>query len=106
MEPKGRLARWIMDLQEFDFNITHKSGRLHTNADALSRLPRDNELSDAKANYAVKTEEPRVTATITVDPTINLRELQKTDPTISKVIQCKSLNTRPKFNEWRDDPEL
>lgn len=39
MEPKGRLARWIMDLQEFQFDITHKSGRLHTNADALSRLP-------------------------------------------------------------------
>ena len=38
MEPKGRLARWIMDLQEFNFSIKHRAGRIHTNADALSRL--------------------------------------------------------------------
>ena len=38
MEPKGRLARWIMDLQEFEFSVVHRAGRLHNNADALSRL--------------------------------------------------------------------
>ena len=38
MEPKGRLACWILDLQEFNFTVVHRAGRLHTNADALSRL--------------------------------------------------------------------
>ena len=38
MESKGRLARWILDLQEFNFSIVHRAGRLHNNADALSRL--------------------------------------------------------------------
>jgi hypothetical protein len=38
MEPKGRLARWILDSQEFNFTVVHRAGRLHTNADALSRL--------------------------------------------------------------------
>jgi hypothetical protein len=38
MEAKGRLARWIMDLQEFDFSVVHRPGRIHNNADALSRL--------------------------------------------------------------------
>ena len=38
MEPKGRLARWVMELQEFQFSIEHRPGRRHTNADALSRL--------------------------------------------------------------------
>jgi len=38
MEPKGRLARWVMGLQEFQFSIEHRPGRRHANADALSRL--------------------------------------------------------------------
>ena len=38
MEPKGRVARWLMDLQEFQFIVEHRAGRLHNNADALSRL--------------------------------------------------------------------
>ena len=38
METKGLLARWIMDLQELEFSVVHRAGRLHDNADALSRL--------------------------------------------------------------------
>jgi len=38
MEPEGRLARWVMELQEFQFSIEHRPGRPHANADALSRL--------------------------------------------------------------------
>jgi hypothetical protein len=37
-EPKGRRARWIMNLQQYDFEVVHRSGKLNTNADALSRL--------------------------------------------------------------------
>ena len=36
--PEGQLARWIERLQELDFDIVHRRGRLHTNADVLSRL--------------------------------------------------------------------
>jgi hypothetical protein len=38
IEPKGRLARWLMDLQEFEFSVQHRAGKSHCNADALSRL--------------------------------------------------------------------
>lgn len=42
MEPKGRVARWLMDLQEFEFSVQHRAGKSHGNADALSRLVNKN----------------------------------------------------------------
>lgn len=38
-EPEGQLASWLEQLQEFDFEIVHRQGKQHVNADALSRLP-------------------------------------------------------------------
>ena len=36
-DPQSRLARWAIILQAYDFKITHKAGKAHTNVDALSR---------------------------------------------------------------------
>ena len=38
-EPEGQLARWMERLQEYDFEIQHRKGHHHQNADALSRYP-------------------------------------------------------------------
>ena len=35
----GRLTRWILFLQQFDFEMEHRPGKEHGNADALSRRP-------------------------------------------------------------------
>ena len=35
-EPKGRLARWILALQEYEFEIKDRPGWQHSNADTLS----------------------------------------------------------------------
>ena len=34
-EPEGQLVRWLEKLQEFDFEIVHRRGKKHSNADAL-----------------------------------------------------------------------
>ena len=33
------MARWLQILAPFDFEIQHRPGRKHVNADALSRIP-------------------------------------------------------------------
>lgn len=37
-ELAGRLARWVILLQEFDYSVVHTPGRSHMVADYLSRL--------------------------------------------------------------------
>src|SRR5271154_828380 len=34
-----RQARWVMELQDYNYEITHRAGKLNTCADALSRRP-------------------------------------------------------------------
>lgn len=36
-DPRGRLARWAVRLQQFDFTITHRKGKEHVVPDTLSR---------------------------------------------------------------------
>ncbi|KRY26847.1 Transposon Ty3-I Gag-Pol polyprotein, partial [Trichinella spiralis] len=36
-EPEGQVARWLESLAELDVEVEHRAGRLHGNADALSR---------------------------------------------------------------------
>ncbi|XP_032686576.1 uncharacterized protein LOC116851354 [Odontomachus brunneus] len=37
--PTGRLARWLFELQEFDFEVRYRNGAANKVADALSRQP-------------------------------------------------------------------
>jgi len=36
---EGQLARWLEQIQQYDFEIVYRKGNLHSNADGLSRRP-------------------------------------------------------------------
>ncbi len=38
-EPKGRPARWILSLQQYNYEVQHRAVKKHNNADSLSRQP-------------------------------------------------------------------
>src|SRR5208282_4404959 len=38
-DPIGQQARWLEQLEEFDYAIEHRPGKRHGNADAMSRRP-------------------------------------------------------------------
>ena len=44
-ESKGRRARWIMDLQEYEFEVQHRPGIQNSNANTLSRLSQENPIN-------------------------------------------------------------
>ena len=91
--PNGRLARWSIMMQEMDYEIVHKSGRKHLDADALSRSPiepptgceeMDTLLSiDLNDIRKEQLNEPYLKSIIDYlenkvqDPTINLRKASK-----------------------------
>jgi len=45
-DPQGRIGRWTLFLQGYDFDIIHRPGTQNGNADAISRIPYDSENLD------------------------------------------------------------
>ena len=61
-EPEGQIARWLETLCSYMFDIQHQPGKLHGNADALSRLPcrqcgRIDQTSEVHARSQAKTKQ-------------------------------------------------
>ena len=100
-DPDGQWARWLERLQEYDFDIQHRPGKSHGNADGLSRLPCD-------CRPCLRLETP-VATTCQPVPTEKVRQIivhgvslvdaQKEDPDLSCIINW--METEPSRPEWR-----
>src|SRR4051794_17170215 len=42
--PKGQKARWVMELQQYEFTIKYRSEKANINANALSRILEESEV--------------------------------------------------------------
>ena len=81
--PIGQQARWVEQIEEFDYSIQHRPGAQHSNADAMSRRPdRDAEpvpaeiVSDSDGDEVVGVER---TASVR---TVNSAEFQQIGPSV------------------------
>ena len=107
-EPEGQLARWLERLQEYTFEIKHRKGHQHQNADALSRYPSQaaNEL-DATNPVDQSKDCSSVIVPVSVSP-VNfpqfelaernpkeLQKLQKTDQEIGPMLQAVRDSKQP-----------
>ncbi|GFW50246.1 hypothetical protein TNCV_4696641 [Trichonephila clavipes] len=102
---EGQVARWIQRLNEYYFDIRHRKGSSHGNADALSRRPcpencRHCSRVETKYDYAIR---QITTSTATPsDPWSDekVREDQMADPDIQPLIEfMESSSNKP---SWQD----
>ncbi|GBO14414.1 Retrovirus-related Pol polyprotein from transposon opus [Araneus ventricosus] len=104
--PEGQITRWIQRLQEYDFEIQHREGTSHGNADALSQRPCKESCkhcTNAEKKFGMETDiSVKVLTTATVDPwsSCEIEKAQLEDPTIKPILE-KKLNSavRPSWQE-------
>ena len=109
-EPEGQVARWLEELQEYDFKIEHRPGARHSNADALSRRPcaatgcrycekreaRELErCAEGEECAAVKRIEEVVCAELQSVTDAEWRDEQERDPDLQPVLQWVEAQRRP-----------
>lgn len=101
--PEGQVARWLEVLSAFDMAIEHRPGRLHSNADGLSRIPYDSTKVTAKEgnNHQAKQGCMQLVGLEIgnqLDETVNLEVQQAADNELSTVLSWIKSNKRPDFN--------
>ncbi|GBN12405.1 Retrovirus-related Pol polyprotein from transposon 297, partial [Araneus ventricosus] len=105
-EPEGQIARWIQRLQEYDFEIQHRKGTSHGNADALSRRPCGESCkhcSNAEKKFGIEIDTSvKVLTTTSVDPwsSCEIQKAQLEDPAIKTILKKKLMSAdRPSWQE-------
>ena len=110
-EPEGQIARWLETLGMYDFKIIHRPGRQHSNADALSRLScrqcgwtdgTTESVSAVTRSQQKQHEEaasPEDNSWLTTKSVASLKEEQLQDPVLSKIVQWKVTEAKPKWEK-------
>ena len=80
--PNGKLMRYSMILMEYDFTVKYKPGKIHQNADTLSRFPID------------KPDDKDEEINLLVEKTVDIAEAQKQDDWCSNMRKAVENNTK------------
>ena len=91
-DPTGRLARWSLQLQQYDFEIIHRAGSSNGNADALSRRSySDQPASSSNPHFSP----PCVAVDLPCTEASSLHTLQRQDPDLSSIIRYLETSVLP-----------
>ena len=118
-EPMGQLARWLAFIEQYNFDIVHRPGMRHGNADALSRRPdanaciRGTTVTESNTSASAPesaldddTHVKRVPISAGEHPedadkhTPTMAEMQLNDPEIGILIKMRLQNTHPSVESF------
>ena len=108
---EGQLARWMERLQQYDFDVLYHRGKVHNNADGLSRRP----CLETLCRYCIKVESNEESSKEEIFGRLvfsnenfqEWRAAQLQDAVVSKIIHFKEAGTRPDWQEIASgDPSL
>ena len=89
--PRGQVACWLERLSDFDFEVEHRSGQLHGNADGLSRLTWES------TTFAEQDEVAVLIHSVNLEPLSreSIKATLKQDPVLSQVVDWLKTGVRP-----------
>ena len=101
-DPMPQLARWLTFIEEFDYEVQHREGRKHGNADGLSRRP-DPDISDECAIECITGSVPDEATVLVREGASQTGELPDDVPDIENVASSAWTD----LAKWqKEDPEL
>ena len=104
-DPNGRLVRWILALQEYDFEIEYRSGAQNTFTNALSQLPLEEDMG------SLEIMSPTLQFDIDISDIISLEEVTIVDIILKIASEqqhdnfCRPIIDYFKFNILPDNPK-
>ena len=85
--PSPKIARWLLQLEEYDYSIIYMEGKSNANAGIMSRLPMYDE--EEQAVQAIDIIE--LTSCINME---EIREAQQNDEMVQRVIHILTTNNQ------------
>lgn len=96
---EGQIARWLERIQQYNFEVIYRKGKLHDNANDLSRCP----CEETNCNYCNKVDSKREELGRIIfreDDHENCKKDQLEDPVLMKIFHEKE-GQRPSWKSFR-----
>ena len=101
--PEGQIARWLEILSSYEMKIGHRPGRLHRNADGLSRIPCNQcGIKMLEENNDSETVVNRLSIHSNDENVIDITSLQEENDDIKQVKEWIINGTRPAYTQIKE----